>query len=261
MTLTPKEERFFKKLDDFWENAPELLKAFVYLFVGGLGGLVLYFSVQGFVKSSIYTYISGGYQTDYKCPTEYDTKEEYLESLATYTTNALKKNPNTTEEELFQKRAGWFASMKCEKGHWTDTKSYQTYVNDELGFSFQYPSYLFLEKDLDIDTRLIMFPKSLKSNETEPFTAIIIDIYESDNVSLLDWLKSPDSNYDILDGGYDMLIVGGQEAVSIDHGLWIIFNSPDQKKRISISPLIDLRNGAVPLYNEIDKIVDSFSFY
>ena len=197
---------------------------------------------------------------DYKCPMEYDTEEEYFESLVTYTNNALKKNPNVTEEELFQKRADWFTSMKCEKGHWTDTEDHQMYVNNELGFSFQYPNHLFLEEDLDIDKRLIMFPKSLRNNETDPFTAIIIDIYESNDIPLLDWLKSPDSNYDILDGGYDVLIVGGQDAVSIDNGIWIIFNSPDQKKRISISPLIDLRNGAVPLYNEIDKIVDSFSF-
>ena len=102
-------------------------------------------------------------------------------------------------------------------------------------------------------------PKSLRTID-DPFTAITINVDENkDLLTPQEWIKTPDSNYDILDG-YEVGIVGGQQAVFIDDGLWAIFNTPDQKRRISISILLDLRNGAEPLYEEIFGILDSFSF-
>lgn len=47
---TQKEKEFFDKLDKLWSEAPELLKAVVIIFMSGIGGAILYFSVYGFVE-------------------------------------------------------------------------------------------------------------------------------------------------------------------------------------------------------------------
>ena len=95
--------------------------------VGGF--VVLGFAVYGFIERfDINT--KGEYQVNYKCPTDYDTREEYLESLENYYDNALEKTPGITEEELFQERTGWFTSMGCEQGQWT-TQNNEVQIDSE----------------------------------------------------------------------------------------------------------------------------------
>ena len=55
----------------------------------------------------------------FKCPKEYDTREEYLESVDKFADYLLEENPQITTEEAFTKRGEWFVSNGCEKGNWT----------------------------------------------------------------------------------------------------------------------------------------------
>ena len=48
--LTPKEEKFFSRLENLWEKTPELLKALVLLLKWGVIGMVLYLSAYGFIE-------------------------------------------------------------------------------------------------------------------------------------------------------------------------------------------------------------------
>ncbi|MDP6388041.1 MAG: hypothetical protein QGG63_02100, partial [Candidatus Pacebacteria bacterium] len=207
-----------------------------------------------------------------------DTKEEYTESLEQYIKNTSENNPGITEEELSQKRMDWFISMKCEKspwgekGPWTYTQDYEIYVDGEIGFSFKYPNYLFIEKDPNIPNMLIIMPERLKTTD-EPFTSISITVEENSNLlTPFEWLKqeaigsSRAKPFDAVDimkeylDDYQIETIDGQQAIFIDGGLWVVVNTPNQKWRISISPLLDERSGASALFRETEIIVNSFSF-
>ncbi|MBP7967368.1 hypothetical protein KAZ66_03775 [Candidatus Woesebacteria bacterium] len=54
----------------------------------------------------------------FKCPKEYATNEEYLSSIDKWADDELSKNPQATEDELFDKRAKLFTKHHCEKGNW-----------------------------------------------------------------------------------------------------------------------------------------------
>lgn len=131
------------------------------------------------------------------------------------------------------------------------------YVADELGFSFQYPNSLFVSVDPDSPERLLILPQSLKTNKDEPMTAIIISTAKDDpTATVLDWLESPYSGYDISEG-YSHRSVGGQDAIVINDD-WVVVKTPDGNRRISIALLV--RSGAKPLHNELQEILDTFSF-
>lgn len=137
------------------------------------------------------------------------------------------------------------------------------YIADELGFSFQYPNSLFVSIDPESPNRLMILPQSLKTNKNEPITAIIISVDTDDFVYMTpeEWLLNSDnSGYDISrDGDYSHLSVGGQDAVMVNDD-WVVVKSPDGKKRISIALLVNTENGAKPLHNELQQILDTFSF-
>lgn len=48
--LTPKEERFFSRLEELWEKTPKFLKVLVFLLKWFLIGAVIYFSIYGFIE-------------------------------------------------------------------------------------------------------------------------------------------------------------------------------------------------------------------
>src|SRR3989344_5420691 len=48
--LTPKEERFFSRLEEFWEKTPKFLKVLVFLLKWFLIGAVFYLSIYGFIE-------------------------------------------------------------------------------------------------------------------------------------------------------------------------------------------------------------------
>lgn len=66
----------------------------------------------------------------FKCPKEYDTREEYLESIDKFADYLLEVSPEITTEEGIIKRGEWFASEGCEEGNWsTDTQNSKTALN------------------------------------------------------------------------------------------------------------------------------------
>jgi len=107
----------------------------------------------------------------------------------------------------------------------------------------------------------------------EPFTSISITVEENSNLlTPFEWLKqeaigsSRAKPFDAVDimkeylDDYQIETIDGQQAIFIDGGLWVVVNTPNQKWRISISPLLDERSGASALFRETEIIVNSFSF-
>ncbi len=74
----------------------------------------------------------------------------------------------------------------------------------------------------------------------------------------LEWLKGPDSGAD-LSKGYKKLNIDGQEAISLENGAWIIVNTPDNKRQISIATLPS-ENASESLLAEMDLIINSLVF-
>lgn len=55
----------------------------------------------------------------FKCPKEYSTEKEYLESIDKFADYLLKQNPRITTDEAVAERVKWFTSKECEKGNWS----------------------------------------------------------------------------------------------------------------------------------------------
>ncbi len=136
-----------------------------------------------------------------------------------------------------------------------NTLTYQS----ELGFSFEYPDYLEVIDDFDGGTyRYLVIPTEVKNNENLPITSIIISLGESNtDMTPEQWLLGPNSGYDP-SVPYLKVIIGGQEAVSTDNGMWVIVNTPDNKYRLSIADYHE--EGAELLSSEMEVIVKSLSF-
>lgn len=103
----------------------EFFKKHKYAFIVLVGALVISFVLIGSV--SIYD--------DFKCPNEYATNEEYLDSIDKWTDDELLKNPEATEDELFDKRTKLFAKHNCEKGNWVSRDELE---NTKLWESIRY---------------------------------------------------------------------------------------------------------------------------
>ena len=144
------------------------------------------------------------------------------------------------------------------KNKYVDSVKYNA---EELGFLFQYPGSLLVEVDKDTSERLFIYPRSLKGNNNEPTTAIIIsEATDNPEMTAEQWLNSPNSGYKASrDGQYKHIKVGGQDAV-ITSDDWIVVKSPDGQRRISIAYFVEQEKGAEPLHNELQQILDTFSF-
>ena len=127
----------------------------------------------------------------------------------------------------------------------------------KLGFSFQYPPYLFVGEDNEalIPERLYILPISRNNDD---IYGIIISVSENDEgITPLEWLSGSKSGAD-LSKGYKILDIDGQEAVVIDDGTWVVVNTTDNKYRLSIA-LLPGRNETL-LLTEMGIIIDSLRF-
>jgi hypothetical protein len=186
-----------------------------------------------------------------------------------------KISPSTTDTDKVIISEDYKCPMdydNCEKSSWTDTQDYETYIDSEIGFSFEYPNHLFIGKDPEIPNMLIIMPERLKTTN-ELFTSITITVEENSNsLTPFEWIKQEavGSNrpkpFDVVDmmkeyfGNYQVETIDGQQAVFMDGGLWAVVNTPNQKWRISISPLLDIKSGARVLFKETEVIINSLSF-
>lgn len=148
-------------------------------------------------------------------------------------------------EELFQKRNA------------KNPKSYES----KVGFSFQYPVSLFVTTYGEEDNWITISPKLEWNNDEGPMTAIIISwSHDSPEMSAEEWLNGPNSGYNISNyGNYHHRLIGGQDAVITDTD-WVVVHTPDNKTRLSIAYLAEEEKGVRPLQQELQMILDTFSF-
>lgn len=211
----------------------------------------------------------------FKCPQGYSDVAT-AEDLKIFIKDYLLKNPNATIDDITSYRYNLLVENNCKEvlDHVANSKNnYQQSVIDDLngeytknikvyesesGFSFKYPNSFFIFVNPDAPSRLMVLPNSLKENKNEPMSAIIISTSENeDSISALDWLKGPYSGYDI-SKGYSLRKVDGQEAISVENGDWVVVNTPDNKKRLSIALLTN--KNAEPLRKELNDLINSMSF-
>lgn len=132
----------------------------------------------------------------------------------------------------------------------------ETYIDDTIGFSFKYPPHL---EVFSIITHTVL---SYREDENDDHGKIVVSIGLNDeNMTAEEWLLSYNSGYlqskDQYGDCYKTLI-GGQEAVSTDGGMWVVVNTPDGRYRLSIA---DLTTGkAHPLFAEMDVVTNSLKF-
>jgi hypothetical protein len=137
--------------------------------------------------------------------------------------------------------------------------SFETYADDDLGFSFQYPPYLKLIGSQMIGNHIIL----ASQNETEDDRRdIIVSVGLNDeNMTPEEWLLSPNSGYVQSRDRYgdcNNTLIDGQKAVYTQGGMWTVVNTPDNRYRLSIA---DLTTGeSSPPFTEMGIVIESFRF-
>jgi len=129
--------------------------------------------------------------------------------------------------------------------------------NSDLGFSFQYPDYMYVTNVVD-SNRIAILPNSHKTNKDEPLTAVIISAGENPQETPFEWMLGGTSSYDISQG-YEKVTIDGEKAIAVENGTWIVVNTPDNKWRLSIALMADKDNGK-PLYDEQTIIINTLKF-
>jgi len=263
-------------MKNFFQNLNPIIRNFL---------IIIPLVILVFVGYGFYRYTPKADLTNLKCPHEYSDPNERAAAFKTFVDNYYDKKPNASLSELLDARKQFWVDNNCQE----ELKKYNNYLSGNidqnekrmveeveevvdqylynssrydakaLGFSFQYPNSLFVSVDPDNPERLLVLPQSLKINKDEPMTAIIISTAEDNpTATILDWLESPYSGYDISEG-YGHRLVGGQDAITINDD-WVIVKTPDGNRRISIALLVEQEKGAKPLYQELQEILDTFSF-
>src|SRR3989338_5655761 len=64
----------------------------------------------------------------YKCPEDYKTDEEHSNDVLRYIDEALAKNPNVTEEEIFNQRLLMLSSLGCKGAEQYLSENYRKYL-------------------------------------------------------------------------------------------------------------------------------------
>lgn len=157
---------------------------------------------------------------------------------------------------------GWYMHQSAPISTSTSVPTLDSpqYVS-ELGFSFNYPKDMYVMSDFSpSDTpRIYIIPNSYKTDKNPTITAVVISA--SVNVppmTPLEWLKGPNSGAD-MSKGYTTLNMDSQEAISMNGGSWIVVNTHDNMRQLSIATLPSLNPGQ-SLVIEMDSIINSFVF-
>jgi len=87
------------------------------------------------------------------------------------------------------------------------------------------------------EPRIFIVPNSYNPKGSEDITAVIISASPNNPpMTPLKWLKGPDSGAD-MSKGFSKLNIDGQEAISVEEGAWIVVDTPDKKRQLSIATL------------------------
>jgi len=137
--------------------------------------------------------------------------------------------------------------------------SFETYTDDELGFSFQYPPHLKLLSSQMIGNHVILSSQNETGDDRRD---IIVSIGLNDeNMTPEEWILSPNSGYVQSRDRYgdcNNTLIDGQKAVYTQGGMWTVLNTPDNRYRLSIA---DLTTGeASPPFTEMGIVIGSLRF-
>ena len=77
-------------------------------------------SIVAFIALTIFVTWENRTPSNFHCPNEYKTAEEYIEGMFQWASAELEKTPKITQEELLNERARLFNKNNCEKSRWTD---------------------------------------------------------------------------------------------------------------------------------------------
>ena len=222
-------------------------------------------------------------QIHQKCPDEYADDAtgtaEYLAAMDKWTNDFYDTHPGATISDWATARYQFWVDNNCAAAiqRYEDAKTGKAdpaameristgiaeatntlqYISD-LGFSFNYPSDMYIMPDPE-ESRVLVIPNSYKTNGNEPVTAVVISATLNDPpITPLEWLESPDSGAD-MSKGYNKLTIDGQEAISMGGGTWIVVNTPDNKRQLSIAtlPFVDPSQSLV---DEMGIIANSLVF-
>ena len=161
---------------------------------------------------------------------------------------------------------GAFFLVRYYSGRESLISNLQTYTAH--GFSFEYSADFYVGDDTNNTDGgwIYVLPIAYKNNPNGDTQAIVISPRANHpSQTALDWLKDPNSGgYDISQG-YKTVKVGGQDAISVENGDWVVVNTPDNTERISIAILPPFATSTSPtdltaLRNEMTLVQNSLSF-
>ena len=149
------------------------------------------------------------------------------------------------------------------------TLSYQmnrggTYIDPELGFSFEYPKGFYISKTSSSSKPIDIIPFStLFSGRSFP-RIIVYSNTEYPHLTPAEWVKTRNwykdwvgyGNEDPLDK-HTTRLIAGQEAISLFGTSQVFFNSPDGDLHMEVS---SFEMGSEPLDEEFEIIVGSMTF-
>lgn len=143
------------------------------------------------------------------------------------------------------------------------TSNIQTYTASEYGFSFQYSDDYYVTDDTS-DGWVVLEPIALR-NSPENYGIIISPRQNTSSETALDWLKDPNAGGYNISQGYNTVQIGGQEAISVENGDWVVVNTPDNTERLSIAILPPSATSTsiadlTALRGEMSTVLNSLSF-
>lgn len=221
-----------------------------------------------------------------KCPESYTEDDagttEYRNALIDWTSEFFETNPKATSSDWSIARSQFRIDNNCTvaiqryklSGKVSDLKQWErvdyevqnaisnaidtNHYASELGFSFNYPKDMFVMSD-PTGPRVLIIPNSYKTDKSKTLTAIVISaMLNNPPMTPLRWLEGPNSGAD-MSKGYDKVDIDGQEAISMDGGAWIVVNTPDNKRQLSIATLPSV-NPSQLLLAEMGIVVNSLVF-
>lgn len=220
--------------------------------------------------------------TQTKCPEDYGTNteiglSEYNADLEKWMDAYYKANPDVEATNMWDARQEFLIENNCtsslKKGlvyYPPGLGMYESYLENaetyesRLGYSFQYPDYLFVSEDLEafIPQRLVILPNSSKGDPDGGINGIMISVSKNDeNMTPLEWLDSPASGVNLPSEEYVFTWdLDGQEAIMIEGGAWVVVNTPDNKYRLSIALIKSAGIDSNLSFTEMGILVDSLRF-
>ncbi len=217
-----------------------------------------------------------------KCPDDYDRstdagEAEWADDLKKWSDN-LDLNPNANLGDWAKARHQFYIDNNCTEAlkryeqakNGTADPARMKLINDSIekmkntlwydagdfGFSFDYPTDMSITRD-PTAPRVFIIPNSYNGGDDEAPTAVVVTAtFNNPPQTPLEWLKDPGGGGADLSKGYTKLNIDGQEAISVNGDHWIVVNTPDNTRQMSIATLPS-ENPSQSLIEDMSVIVNS----